>query len=151
MRRTRGFQPHRQATERRSSAASLIKLMLQNRDPSVLASHRNELLTILLWKLTEAESDHKHRTRFQSEGALACTERKLLRHEHVFQRNKMIEELLQSEPTGLDNILANAIGCTVTVEEHKRLAAYEDEYGWERYRKARVIVVDTMTGTPLGS
>jgi len=37
-------------------------------------------------------------------------------------------------------------GCTVTKEEHALLKRFNDEYGWERYRKAGLTVIDTQTG-----
>ena len=62
----------------------------------------------------------------------------------------MIAILISCASADVDSILDQAIGCTVTVEEHKRLAAYETEYGWERYRKAGIVVIDTLTGMPYG-
>jgi hypothetical protein len=61
----------------------------------------------------------------------------------------MITALEKAAPHEVDDILKIAIGCTVTVEEHARLSKVDDEYGWDRYRKARVIVIDTQTGERL--
>jgi hypothetical protein len=49
----------------------------------------------------------------------------------------------------VDNILKNAIGCTVTSEEHALFSEFDDEYGWARYRKAGITVIDTQTGERL--
>jgi hypothetical protein len=68
------------------------------------------LLSSLLWKITEADA-HKYKTRFQSQGAMGCTDRAKLRHEHVFQRSRMIEALEMHHHTEVDDILKNAIGC----------------------------------------
>ncbi len=78
-----------------------------------------------------------------------CTDKAKLRHEHVFQRSKMIADLEQAAPHEVDKILESAIGCTVTVEEHTRLSEIDKEYGWERYRKAGIVVIDTQTGEPV--
>src|SRR6185437_8293124 len=83
------FQPQPQSEERKRSAVALIKYLLAEKKPEVLAAHYRELLSVLLWKLTEAES-LKYQTRFQSQGALNGTDKTKLRHEHVFQRSKMI-------------------------------------------------------------
>lgn len=139
------FKPHPQSDARRRSAVALIKYLLAEKKPEVLSSHSRELLDVLLWKITEAES-HKHKTRFKSEGALGCSEKARLRHEHVFQRSRMIAALEKAAPHEVDDILKKAIGCTVTVEEHTRLSKFEKEYGWERYRKAGIVVIDTQTG-----
>jgi hypothetical protein len=140
------FKPHPQADKRRRSAVTLIKYLLADKTPQVLPVHRRELLGILLWKVTEAECSNKHRTRFQSQGALDAKGRSKLCHEHVFQRKKMIESLEKAAPGEVDGILDIAVGCSVTVEEHDLLKLFDDEYGWERYRKARIIVIDTQTG-----
>jgi hypothetical protein len=140
------FQPHPEYQERKTSASALIKLVLENKKPEILPEHLRELLTTLLWKLTEAESHNKYSTRYQTEGAMACRAKSKLRHEHVYQRNQMIGRLLNAKLEEVDGILENAVGCTVTIDEHSRLAKSDDEYGWERYRKAGLVVIDTATG-----
>jgi hypothetical protein len=141
---------HPNASDRKASAVALIKRLLSITDDEVLDVHLNELLTVLLWKLTEAESLHKHKTRYQSEEALQCKDPGELRHEHVFQRGKMIAELKAARSeTEIEAILAKAAGCTVTIHEHSILAQFESEYGWERYRKASVAVIDTASGERL--
>jgi hypothetical protein len=139
------FKPHAQFEERKRSAVTLIKLLLADKKPEVLSAHYRELLTILLWKITEAESS-KHKTRFQSQGALDSSDKSKLRHDHVFQRSKMIVALEKAAPQDVDDILNTAVACTVTVEEHDHLSRFDDEYGWERYRKAKIAVIDTQTG-----
>ena len=37
-------------------------------------------------------------------------------------------------------------GCLVTREEHIRLHAVEEAYGWERYAKADISVIDLLSG-----
>jgi hypothetical protein len=138
------FKPRAKSEERKRSAATLIKYLLAVGKPEVLATHLSELLTILLWKITEADAP-KHRTRFQSQGALRCRDKRKLRHEHVFQRAKMIAALKKAAPRKIDYILQTAIGCTVTIKEHKRLTKFELEYGWKRYRKAGIKVFDLET------
>jgi hypothetical protein len=138
--------PHPLTQERKRSAIVLIKSILKLENPEILCDHRKELLNILLWKLTEAECDDKHNTRYQTQGAIGCNDPRKLRHEHVFQRSKMIERLKKATPEQIDIILADAVGCTVTTEEHTRLSKYGNYYGWERYRKAGIAVIDTQTG-----
>lgn len=138
------FKPHEQAGKRRQSIAKLIKLLLANQGPDILEKHIRDLLNTLLWKLTEA--DGKYKTRYQSSGALKCSDRSQLRHDHVYPRAKMIDALLVAKPEELDGILRCAVGCTVTIDEHLRLSQFDDEHaGWDRYRKARVSVKDTET------
>lgn len=141
------FKPHPESEGRKRSAITLIKYVLAANQPEVLRAHRRELLgCVLLWKLTEAGSLHKHKTRFQSQGARDRTHKTKLRHDHVYQREKMIAELEKAAPNEVDDILKKAVGCTVTNGEHKRLSKIRDEYGWEGYRKAGIKVIDTRTG-----
>jgi hypothetical protein len=140
------FKPHLQSEARKLSAITLIKYLLAKKDkPEVLSAHRRELLDVPLWKITEAESS-KYKTRFQSQGALDCGRKAKLRHDHVFQRSKMIAALEKAAPHEVDDILEIAIGCTVTIGENTHLSEFDEEYGWERYRKAGVMVIDTQTG-----
>jgi hypothetical protein len=139
------FKPHPKSEARKRSASTLIKYLLAEKQPDVLPAHRRELLGVLLWKLTEAESSHKHKTRFQSEGALGCNDEAKLRHEHVYQQEKMIAALEKATPNEVDDILKTAVACTVTTEEHTRLSEFDEEYGWERYRKAGIVVIDRQT------
>jgi hypothetical protein len=58
----------------------------------------------------------------------------------------MIALLIKARPDEVDRILQDAVGCTVTNEEHRLLKRFDGEYGWERYRKAGLTVIDTQTG-----
>jgi hypothetical protein len=142
------FERHPDSDKRRNGAIILIKYLLAIKHPDVLPVHSTELLSALLWKVTEAES-HKYKTRFQTKGAIDCSDKTQLRHEHVFQRGKMIAALEIAAPHEVDDILKNAVGCTVTKEEHFLLMRFDDEYGWERYRKAGLVVIDPQTGERL--
>jgi hypothetical protein len=137
------FQSHPLAERRRSSAAALIKMLLSIESREVLPEHIRELIDCLLWKITEA--DGKSNTRYKTSGALKCTDKRLLRHEHVHQKAKMIDALLRAEPSVVDSILQDAIGCIVTADEHESLKMFDGEYGWERYRKAGLEVLDMVT------
>lgn len=58
----------------------------------------------------------------------------------------MADPTAKDAPDDIDRILENAIGCVVTVAEHKRLSAVDqDLLGWDRYRAAGVGVYDTQT------
>jgi len=137
------FRPHPQGDSRRRSSAKLIKMLLANNSPDV-SEHVEDLIDILLWRITEA--DGKYNTRHKTTGALACTDKSQLRHEHVYQRSKMITALVRAEPGEVDTILKDAIGCTVTEDEHALLLEFDGKYGWERYRQAGIVVMNTETG-----
>ena len=139
------FKPHPQSETRKLSATILIKYLLALKNPEILPTHVVQLLRVLLWKVTEAEGG-KHKTRFQSQGAIDCSDKSHLRHDHVFPRAKMIAALKKAAPGKVADILKRAIGCTVTKKEHARLSKFDKECdGWDRYKKAGVRVIDTQT------
>ena len=140
------YKRHSRAEERRRSAVALVKMLLRERD--VLArEHLIEALNLALWKLTEAEAG-KYQTRFRSVEPSA-TNRKVLRHDHVFQRKRMVDDLLEAvSPEAVDDILKKAVGCTITKDEHTRLNQFKDLDGWVRYQRAGITVVDAVTDKP---
>lgn len=138
------FKVHESATQRLCSATALVKLLLLE-EPTILLEHRKEFLKLALWKITEAESVAKDRTRYCSATAYKSPESKLT-HDHVFQRAKMAEELLAGGAQNAERILKKAKGCTITKEEHKLLEEPKDSYGWQRYRRAGITVVDAKNG-----
>src|ERR1035441_9739104 len=85
------FIPHPEADQRRRSAEALIKMLLADRTPEALPEHIRKLIDTMLWKLTE--SDGKHNTRHRSDGAMPHSDPRLLHHEHVFPKKKMIDDL----------------------------------------------------------
>jgi hypothetical protein len=132
-----------QAESREISARALIKSLLANKNPEIRPDHLRELLKILLGKITEAHG--KYTTRHMSLSALDGGAK--LRHDHVYPRSRMVDDLLQGRPEDIDNILKDAIACTVTFDEHSRLSKFDKvHHGWERYRQAKVPVRNTETG-----
>ena len=97
------FTPHQVGETRRRSLAILVRLLLANRHvPNVLEKHIRDLLDTALWKYTEA--DGKYSTRYQSVGALECSDKGQLRHEHVYPRSVLIDALMKT-PEELDKVL----------------------------------------------
>jgi hypothetical protein len=141
------FEARPEAENCRRSLTSLVKVLLANRKPDVLLAHYRAVIDTLLWKFTEA--DGKFNTRFRTQGAMKCDDKRKLRHEHVYQRRKMIDELVKAKPEEVDSILKRAIGCTITDDEHDRLKSFDYEYGWKRYQKARLVVIDRKSGKKL--
>ena len=138
------FKPHPESEARKRSAFTLVKYLLAAENQEILLRHRRALLNVLLWKITEAESP-KYKTRFRSQGVLDCGGKGKLQHDHVFQRKKMVDELVRARPHKVDGIVKNAIGCTVTHKEHTRLSEFKEYDGWARYEKAGIAVIDTKT------
>jgi hypothetical protein len=136
---SKAFEPKPEAGEIILSAKTAIVSILQM-SQKVLPDHKRRLISRMIWKITEAHG--KYNTQFCSEGALQDTDN--LRHDHVTTRKNLITRLM-NDPSDFENILKDAIGCTVTTEEHKNLSALGDELnGWDRYKKARVRVFDRI-------
>ncbi|WP_426502809.1 hypothetical protein ACPPVO_34915 [Dactylosporangium sp. McL0621] len=120
--------------------------------PDLTDQHRLRLLNDAIWYRTEAAS--KIRLRFRSGGILAlgfpapASWRKLVRHEHVQIRASLIARML-AEPGHVQNILAEATSCLVTVDEHVLLTQHDSSSaGWERYRLAGIDVYDFSHDPP---
>lgn len=142
---TARYRPRHDACERRASARELIRAILHA--PGLLPAHRKELIGLALWKVTMADTFDSG-LRYQSQGAYERPDAKL-QHEHVYRWERMAAALI-AQPDRIDELLDQAVGCLVTVEEHRRLGQIGgDVGGWERYARAGIAVIDMATGTPL--
>jgi hypothetical protein len=143
------FKAHRDTQRRKPSAIAVIHALL-NLGDVLCPAHRTRFLSNCLWQITKAEGRHKYDLRYYSQEALTAP-RKELRHEHVYQRQKMIKELIR-HPDRVESIVAKVVGCVVTKGEHAKLDAVDRQFpeleGWDRYRQAGISVVDTA-GTPI--
>ncbi len=132
------------AAEKIASAHQLVNLALQ--DASMLLSHRKHLLKLAQWWVTEA--DGKWRTRFRSQKVVelartASNSQMRINHEHVFGR-AALADLMLTDPKQAIATMELCVGCIVTVEEHAHLTAQRGASGWERYRRAKVVVLDAV-------
>lgn len=120
-----------------------------------IPDYRREILGNVLWFMTCAPSG-KYTTRYRT-AAVVATESPTLRHEHVYTRKTMIHELLSLPSEDLDALglrqaiqdalRRKAVGCTVTLEEHRLLSRYDKSHvGWERYEAAGIRVLDMNSG-----
>jgi len=128
------------------SAKQLARLVLQ--DASLLPRHRNEVLSLVQWFVSEA--DGKYMTKYRSRRVveLAMHEpasREKINHEHVFTREAMIQRLL-AKPDQSGELLDEVIGCIVTKAEHDRMKG--EGSGWKRYKNAGIEVLDMSTVPP---
>jgi len=127
---------------RRLSAVRIAEAILAA--PDVTISHRRELLSIAVWKFTEADAG-KWGLRFRSEGVLSGNGSGV-QHEHVKPRKQLVDELLATGAPA--EVFKTAIACLVTREEHQRLSVVDPELlGWQRYAAAGIQVWD-MAATP---
>jgi hypothetical protein len=60
----------------------------------------------------------------------------------------MVDRLM-AHPEEVEAILASAVGCTITAQEHNDLEGCAHLDGWERYQAAGIRVVDTESGIEL--
>ncbi len=124
--------------DRENSAIAIARLVLDKRQ-TLYPSHVDELLSIAIWKFTEANG--KYTTCFITRAALDSA-RSDIQHEHVIPR-LTLRKAMMIHPNRLEQIMRLAIGCTVTKSEHRRLG---NEFGWERYRAAGVEVISRQSG-----
>lgn len=135
------FTPNPKADDEIRSAVTAIKGILTLQ---IIDGHKKTLISRMIWAITEAHG--KYKTRFRSEGAVTSNCR--MQHEHVYPRRELIAEIMK-DPDRCENILANAVACVVTEEEHKLLTRVSRENpdlkGWDRYKKAGITVYDMQS------
>ena len=129
------YKPHKDREKRIESAIMAINALLPL---DLYLSHKKELLSTCIWKITEANG--KHNLCFWSEGATISISKKDLRHEHVFERKELISRLLSGEDTKL--VVKDAIACLVTKDEHIALTASKKS-GWKRYKDCNIKVFNS--------
>ena len=109
----------------------------------LLDDHKRGIINGMLWAITEARG--KYTTRYRSKAALDAPKDAKLQHEHVIPRKALIDAIMH-EPERARDIARTAIGCVVTREEHRKLAAVDRTqrlHAWERYTAAGITVIDT--------
>lgn len=139
------YKPHKDRRKRIESAViaikTLVPLKLEN-------AHINELISVCIWKITEADGKYKN-NRYQSETYINSSKTDKNRiHEHVFERKKLTQEIINN-PNKIDQIIKEmAIACVVTKDEHDQLTKVSRENpdleGWKRYKKAGIKAYDLL-------
>lgn len=118
------------------SAVLLVEATLQL---PILESHKRDVINGMLWSITQARG--KYATRYRSLDSDSPPPGTKLQHEHVIPRKELIDAIM-NEPHRARELLATAVACVVTVEEHRRLTRVSRENpelkGWERYRAAGI-------------
>ena len=147
--RTDRYVPDASVEECKTSAHAAVMHILQMQD--VMPAHHRELLSIALWKWTEAAGlspNPKYNIRFCSE-RVRSGEPTAVNHEHVWTRQGLVTNLLRnhrmSDAATVRSLLDEyGVACIVTVAEHSRLgrASRTGPDGWERYVRAGVEVWD---------
>ena len=145
-----GPKPHQQywgppANEEQIFTAAIATARFAVSSPDLFDKYRRELLNNVLWLVTVAPSG-KYGTRFRSRAAVEDPNAQL-RHEHVYTRHSLIEQMM-AEPDAIERVIRErAIGCVVTRDEHRLLTQFDKTHdGWERYRAAGIEVLDMAAG-----
>lgn len=134
-----------------ASAKKLAHLLLSSDE--LLPQHRKKMLKEVVWLITEA--DGKYSTRYRSKEVVRLAEETptcdvKIQHEHVYPRAAIADEILARKdefsrhPNKLDQLLDEAVGCVVTIAEHRELL--KNQKGWKRYKN--VAVLDMSTDPP---
>lgn len=133
--------------DRASILESAIKAVEGVLTLDILPAHKRKLIDRMIWTVTEV--DGKFKTRYQSLAAVNCDRSVKRQHEHVIPRGVLTDAIL-AQPSAARKLMSGAVACVVTVDEHLRLSAASRHNraleGWERYRKARIVVIDTVSG-----
>ena len=117
-------------------------------DGDISDAHKMEVLSLVQWKISEANG--KYSTRYRSAEVVRLAGYRnppttRIQHEHVYTRVWISRSILEA-PQHLDELLNLVVGCVVTVDEHRLLQAPGE--GWRRYRDAHIEVLDMATDPP---
>ncbi len=137
------WSPQADGKERLESATQLARLVTSAE--GLHKAHRREILSIAVWKATEADSkmNPRYRTIGIRDGEIGTP----VNHEHVVTRKFLVDAML-SAPQMVPEIMKLATGCLVTREEHKLLSK-ANAWGWGRYIEADLSVIDGKNGSML--
>jgi len=136
---------HRQAVD---GVAQVLKALQEL--PDDVRFLKDRIVSNLLWVVTEFKPGAKHKilgVRWRTPAAhdlVQTAETKSVRHEHVVERNWMIQ-FLHDHPTAIDPALWNYPACLVTTTEHTALGT-TSAWGWARYIAADIQVIDATNG-----
>ncbi len=123
-----------------SGVISAVEAIFQTDAPE---SVKHALFDKACWIVSERFG--KYGTRYRSEDALASKKNEW-RHEHVIPRAQLRFVVTRKTMSVSDAFVA-CEACVVTEEEHRRLHAVgKAYYGWERYAKAGISVIDCSSG-----
>lgn len=126
------------ATAVLSGVISAVEAIFQTDAPE---SVKRALFDKACWIVSERSG--KYETRYRSEDSFASKNE--LRHEHVIPRAQLWFVVTRKTMSVSDAFVA-CEACVVTKVEHLRLHAVEEAYGWERYAKAGIRVIDCSSG-----
>ena len=140
------YRTHPDADERIRSATAAAKAIVRL---DLYPAHKRELLSICIWKITEAAPISKYQTRYRSRATESAPESELA-HDHVYQRKSLNDAMIKN-PESVDQVLRTAVACVVTRSEHDALTRISREFpdldGWERYKRAGIEIVDYEVST----
>jgi hypothetical protein len=128
------YKPHPERNDRIESAKLAIEAIVPL---ELYPAHKKELLSVCLWKITEA--DGKMNVRYWSQDATQSPI-SILQHEHVHERRELIHRLLNGE--AVESVVVDAVACIVTKDEHAILGKSK-KLGWERYCDVGIRVFDS--------
>ncbi len=138
--RLESYKAHPEGEQRRRALRDLIEEVLLG---PLDDEYKRKVLSDLLWKYTEADGkwNTRHRSVAAAEAEFTTLKalKEALRHDHVTSRSELVSRLIASPPKQVSSILADAIACLVTVDEHKRLCRFDKTHpGWSKYAQATV-------------
>lgn len=134
---------------RHRNLAVLLELVRLFEEGKIFEEDARWYLTHALRRHSElVPSDRWQRCRYRSQATID-SDSKSFEYEHVLQNSNLSTFILNQPARWLNRVddlialLSLQVTCLVTPEEHKMLKA--SLFGWERYTKAGILVVDCST------
>ncbi len=120
----------------------------------------DDIIDTWIWKITESPGPRKDTKysgqRYWTTEAIECYLTNLeegkrgkelyqrLRHEHVYEKKKIINEIIKN-PTDSRHVISSleiVIACVIEKEEHSKLV--KEAVGWKRYLGEKIRVIDLL-------
>jgi len=110
---------------------------------------KSKILDLMIWNYTGAIKGTNGKCLVRYRSAFSMNDEKAeLVHEHVYQRKKLISEIIEERKISKENI-SKMSACVVTKDQHKKLNSIKDKNidGWDRYKLKRIKVFDMENRT----
>jgi hypothetical protein len=140
--------PYRAREDLQERISAVQEVIAFLRDSHLPLDRKKRMLHHAVWEVSIALGDS--RPEFRSAGFLKQTEGTKTQREHVYKRQRIVEDILRNEEP-LDAIVKRIVHCMVTKDEHEKLDDIPDKNldGWARYRAAGIEVFSCAGDEPM--
>ncbi len=138
--------PYRESADVAAKLSQIARLMKEISGSDLYLAGKKRMLNHAIWLVTEASGNFYGRYRSASVIEKAGQP---IQRDHVFPRAKLVDELLRAN-CDAHSIVERSFCCIVTRAEHQELSHFDESLtDWDRYRAAKIRVIDMLTSKPV--